>query len=115
MSKAQIKTLKENKEKFKSQKDQILQFIKSKYQVTEYQIKALFNFKRCAIIGRLSELQDDGLIYVSDTFNGNKNSIYKYEPCPIKQNINKSDRETARFKKWEKLGQEKGYLKRLLK
>ena len=110
MSQAQVNALVNTKEKRTSIKEQILKFIKDRESVNEYQIKALLNVKRATLIGRLSELQDDGLIYVKGTFNGKMNSIYKYEPNETKQKALIKERQDAKRDKWLKVGKLNNWL-----
>jgi len=112
MSLAQINTIVENKENFTTIKSKILDLIKSRNSINEYQIKAVLNINRSTIIGRLSELQDEGVISVSGTFNGNLNSTYKYEPNINIQKTNRLIRSNERYQKWLKNAEKNNYLQR---
>ena len=108
MSKQSNKALKELKESGKelSYKLQILNIIKERDGANEYQIKARLSIKRATIQGRLSDLLDEGLIYVSGVFNDGKNSTYKHQPDPVKQVLYAKNRKYTKF-----LTKKKSFLK----
>ena len=108
MSQAQIKTYKDNKSKFVPIKKRILNEI-MKGDANEYQIEARMSILRCTAMGRLSDLQDDGTIYVISKFNNGKNSTYSYEPCIAMQKKRASERLQKKYTKWLKLAKKHNF------
>lgn len=57
-----------NKELRKRQKEQVFDFIKASESVTTYDLYKAMNFKQSSVTGRLSELEQEGLIYQKGKF-----------------------------------------------
>ncbi len=107
MSQASIKSLIELQKSGKrlSYKNKILIYIAENPETNEYKIRGHLAVNRATIQGRLSELLDEGLLYVSGTFNDGKNSNYSYEPDKDRQKQNAKSRLIIAYDKWVRSGE----------
>ena len=105
MSKASTQTLLKQIEsgKVDTDKGYILKFIKQETfrGCTLLQMLDTFTMKQSTITARLSELYNDGLIYISKIIieNGSHYSVYHFEPDPYKQELNRKKVEEEKLNK----------------
>ena len=108
-----IKALKEltNSGKKLSYRNKILKFIIERNGANLYEIESILGIKWRTASARVSELQDDGIIYVSDTFNDGKNSVFAFESDSRVQFSNRFIRNSIKEIEWRKKGIKNGWLK----
>lgn len=104
--KPKIKAFKELNDSGKriSLKNKILEFIIKRNGVTMHQIESLLGIKHETASARMSELEDQGLIYVSSTYNEGKRSVWIFEPNIQKQEDNRLGRLKMKYDAWHKRG-----------
>lgn len=107
MSKAQIQTLKDNADSILTMRDKIYRFIQRNPGCTNYEIEARLKIKETSVSGRLSDLQDEGLIYVSDNVRVGKSTYSKFMPTdPLFIESRKKERLKKKFFTWYNRGKE---------
>jgi predicted transcriptional regulator len=104
---AKIKAFKEYNESGKriSCRNRILNFIIKRGEVTMFQVESLLNIKHQTASARMSELEDNGEIYVSGTYNDGKSSKWKHEHNIAKQKENALKRTKIKYEAWLKEGE----------
>ena len=107
MSEASNKTLLKqiNSGNIKSAKAQILNFIIEKDGSNLIHLASLLFYKESTVAARLSELEDDGLIYVCGSINNGHHSKWKFEPDVSKQKENALKRLKLKYKQWKAKGE----------
>lgn len=107
MSKAQIQTLKDNADTILSMREKIYRFIHKNPGCTNYEIETRLGIKETSVSGRLSDLQDEGLIYVSGNTKIGKSTYSNFKVSdPLRIETRKEQRLKKKFHKWFKSGKQ---------
>lgn len=92
----------------KSNKDKILSYIIRNKTATVLSLQVAFKELRYSTItARVSELINDGIIYIKDTtlVNDNNYSILVFEHCELKREYNRKKIRLQKYKSWKKRGE----------
>lgn len=77
---------------------------------TMLEIISILNIRIETASARISELEDEGLIYVSSTYKNSTRSFWRYEPNVQKQKNNRLKRTKMKREAWYKKGMSNGWL-----
>ena len=88
-----------------SAKAEILNFIIDRDGSNLMHIASLLFYKESTVAARLSELEDDGLIYIAGKLDNGTHSFWKYEPNPQKRKERARERLRLKYELWKKRGE----------
>lgn len=89
----------------KTDKARILKYIIDNNGGNIIHLRSLLNIKHQTLTARISDLLDDGIIYVKGTFNDGKYSKFAYEPDKEKQKENRKKRRYDKYLQWKSKGE----------